>query len=353
MDREVELGDPVDGDLNRAIARADRERRRRYGLVAGLVAAAAVVTLIIGTLAIRSQQPVHPSLRMIRDQGSNQDFSLMFLYDPASGLEVRRYALCDGGPCSPDLAHPPRGTPRALEVIQDGRSALFEIPDVLPWIRTGEGRRYWTAGVSVRVFDEDSVLVQDVERVGGEARFRLLQADGTSSTLRKVSDDPAPALPGPEVLVLDTLASRYGGLEQDLYVVDDRARTLRPLDVPDDQIRTWGTYSELLLGTGYDCSITLVTADGLRERELDCTDGGELSQIDDVPRWVPAGWMRRGRMAVTELVDGHRNGASNWHFFIHASLDDGATWQRIPIGNGDPGGLSDLAANALQQLGHP
>lgn len=57
---------PVYGDLDRAVQQADREQRRRAGVVAGLAAAAAVVVVIVGLLALSregtsSQEPVDPS----------------------------------------------------------------------------------------------------------------------------------------------------------------------------------------------------------------------------------------------------------------------------------------------------
>ena len=57
---------PVYGDLDRAIERADRERRRRYGAIAGLAAAAAVVVVVVGVLAgsrdgNSAPQPVGPA----------------------------------------------------------------------------------------------------------------------------------------------------------------------------------------------------------------------------------------------------------------------------------------------------
>lgn len=57
---------PVYGDLDRAIQQAERERRRRYGVVAGLAAAAAVVAVVVGMLTVTrdghdSPQPVGPS----------------------------------------------------------------------------------------------------------------------------------------------------------------------------------------------------------------------------------------------------------------------------------------------------
>ncbi len=48
---EIVADVPVYGDLDRAIEQADRERRRRYGVVAGL-AVAAVVAVIVGVLAV-------------------------------------------------------------------------------------------------------------------------------------------------------------------------------------------------------------------------------------------------------------------------------------------------------------
>lgn len=57
---------PVYGDLDRAIERADRERRRQRGLLAGLAAAAAVVAVVVGVLAVTrseggSKEPVGPT----------------------------------------------------------------------------------------------------------------------------------------------------------------------------------------------------------------------------------------------------------------------------------------------------
>lgn len=56
---------PVYGDLDRAVEQADRERRRRYGAVAGLAAAAVVVAVVVGVVATSrdantSPEPVSP-----------------------------------------------------------------------------------------------------------------------------------------------------------------------------------------------------------------------------------------------------------------------------------------------------
>jgi hypothetical protein len=57
---EIVADVPAYGDLDRAIARAERERRRRYGVVAGLAAAAAVVAVIVGMLAVTRNTDTAP-----------------------------------------------------------------------------------------------------------------------------------------------------------------------------------------------------------------------------------------------------------------------------------------------------
>ena len=59
---EIVADVPVYGDLDRALEQARRERRRRYGAVAGLTAAAAVVAVIVGLLAVApgSNDPKEP-----------------------------------------------------------------------------------------------------------------------------------------------------------------------------------------------------------------------------------------------------------------------------------------------------
>jgi hypothetical protein len=63
---EIVADVPVYGDLDRAIEQADRERLRQHGVAAGLVAAAAVVAVIVGVLAVThddsaAPQPTKPS----------------------------------------------------------------------------------------------------------------------------------------------------------------------------------------------------------------------------------------------------------------------------------------------------
>ena len=59
---EIVANVPAYGDLDRAIAQAERERRRRYGIVARLAAAAAVVTVIVGMLAVTRDTDTAPPI---------------------------------------------------------------------------------------------------------------------------------------------------------------------------------------------------------------------------------------------------------------------------------------------------
>jgi hypothetical protein len=62
---EIVADIPVYGDLDRAVEEAERGRRRRYGMLAGLVAAAAVLAVIGGVVAVSrdtdTAPPVSPS----------------------------------------------------------------------------------------------------------------------------------------------------------------------------------------------------------------------------------------------------------------------------------------------------
>ena len=57
-------------------------------------------------------------------------------------------------------------------------------------------------GTWIKVFDEDSVLVED--GTDQAPRFRLLQADGTALELRLIGD-LATAIPGPDVVLIEDL----------------------------------------------------------------------------------------------------------------------------------------------------
>ena len=58
---EIVADVPVYGDLDRAIEQADRERRHRYGVVAGLAAAAAVIAVIVGVARGHPRRERHGS----------------------------------------------------------------------------------------------------------------------------------------------------------------------------------------------------------------------------------------------------------------------------------------------------
>jgi hypothetical protein len=59
---EIVADVPVYGDLDRAIEQADRNRHRRYAVVAGLAAAAAVVAVIAGMLAVAQDTDTAPPI---------------------------------------------------------------------------------------------------------------------------------------------------------------------------------------------------------------------------------------------------------------------------------------------------
>lgn len=232
-----------------------------------------------------------------------------------SGLATRMYVVCSGADCSPDDVDP---TDRhvALEVIQGGQHAVFD----LQW-----SRQPW-----VRVYDDDSVLVQDSAGFGEPVRYRLLQADGTGVELRLL-DDPAPAASRPGMVVIDDYDGWVGGMGgvEDVFVVDDRAGTIQQVGAP-DAVRYWGPKPhEFLWGAGTDCR-AFWEADGrLEEHRLDCSDGfgGTYGPTADE---YPPGWLRPGRMAVGEW-----NGTPPREHFVHVSLDRGNTWRRLPVPRGE------------------
>ena len=86
---------PVYGDLDRALLQAERERRRRHGLVAGLAAAAAVVAVIVGVVATTrdgsdSQQPIEPSTPTPTTTEKTTATSEPIPTDPSEVLAVRQ-----------------------------------------------------------------------------------------------------------------------------------------------------------------------------------------------------------------------------------------------------------------------
>ncbi len=233
----------------------------------------------------------------------------------ASGLTVRVYAVCDGVPCDWDRNPLPEMKARAVEVSQGGRSAVFDV--------AGFGN------IGVDEVDDDSVLVADAPGAPGTdppARYRLLGTDGTAMRLQMV-DDPVPALAGPDVVVHNVNWSA-GGAGDGLYVIDRRAATLRPLDLPPDVggengVRYWGpNVDEFLWGVTDDCRVFWQTDDDtFTEHSLDCDANFMFTEMQ--PTWFPAGWLQPGRMAVAEQRD---DGV-----FLHVSFDGGVNWQRIPV----------------------
>ncbi|WP_183099067.1 TolB family protein [Nocardioides pelophilus] len=89
---EIVADVPVYGDLDRAIEQADQERRRRYGAIAGLAAAAAVMVVVLGTFAVTrdkdgAPQPAGPSPTGTRADGTSETTAPADL--PANGRLVR------------------------------------------------------------------------------------------------------------------------------------------------------------------------------------------------------------------------------------------------------------------------
>jgi hypothetical protein len=316
-----------------------RKRRRRTALGAAAGAAALVLGVgLAGAAVSGSQHAMRPvqlpsptgsastsgagswTPEQIRAAGLPVDDDGQITTD--SGLATQVYLACNGSPCPPD--DPPPDGQMAVEVSQNGRSAVFDLHYSLhPW---------------VKAFDGDSVLVQDAEE-RGKRRYRLLQADGTAVQLQMV-DDPAPAVPAPGVVVIDDWTGWNVGLagSEDLYLVDEGAATLRPVDVP-KAVRYWGpNLDQFLWGATDDCRVFWATGGNFEKRRLDCADGLDFTSGLNTDEFPP-GWLQPGRMAVVEQFDpGNRTA-------VHVSLDGGTTWQRVPVtGQRSP-------TDVLRQLG--
>ncbi len=313
--------------------RGERLVRRRRMVSVAAAAAALVLTLGIVQVSLSDplgiQEPASPPSKgeqwtpdRIRAEGSLGD-PQGAIATTASGLTTLLYQVCDGPSCD-YLDGPPEDLHVALEVGQAGRSAVFDF--------------HFTPQPWVRAFDEDSVLVQDAEygTPPGPVRFRLLDADGTAVELRLL-DDPAPPVPAPGVIVIDSYNSILAGSEEP-YLVDDRAGTLRPLAVPED-VRYWGPNAdEFLWGVTDDCRVFWATRGAFDEDRLDCSDSLDFTYgiaADD----FPPGWLRPGSMALAEQSDPGNVS------FVHVSLDGGGSWQRVRVG------ADEIVADALERIG--
>ena len=326
-------------------------RRRRRHAIVGAAAGAAVLALAAVTAggafsgAQRAQLPAEsPSPtasgsapegeawtpERIRAEGS----PVSFLGSPPAGLETQLYCtgqpIPTGSPCDGYHTYDPDEDQHwALEVARAGRSAVFEVRGTP-----------WAADV-----DDDSILVQD--GTDQAPRFRLLRVDGTAVRLRLLPG-PAQAVPGPDVVLVQELAVyRRGMLGPDgttgehPYLLDDRAGTLRRLELPAG-VKWWGSNVDEFLWGGNGCRIVWQQPDGGFERQdLECTDGA----FPHSPAFSWIGWddewLEPGRMALAEYTD---TGDGLVPLFLHVSLDRGASWQRVRVDEG-----YDLG-EALQRL---
>jgi hypothetical protein len=215
-----------------------RKRRRRSALAAAATVAVVIAGVGLTATALaggrHAQGPPHdsspttsPSVAgkwtpgRIRAEGVALDQIAV----TESGLTARLYLVCDGPGCNPDGGGPHEYQHRALELTQGARSAVVEVSGIGgqgPWITT---------------FGDDAVVVEDTATRGvwpdGPARFRLLRADGTMLPLRLV-DNPRPAIPAVATVVIDDFRRHGSGIGggEETYVLDERARTLRPLESP-------------------------------------------------------------------------------------------------------------------------
>ena len=115
---------------------------------------------------------------------------------------------------------------------------------------------------------------------------------------------------------------------------------VRPQLGPNPDQSLWFVY--------HDCTVHWGTGEfygdggSYTEHELECGDGfnGAFGEQDFTylrENMFPAGWLRPGRMAAIENNDGR--------LFLHVSLDQGESWQRIPVN--DEAAIPDT----LRQLG--
>lgn len=340
---------PPEADASRGKRLLRRRRTVRVG--AGAAAVVAVLAIVAvttgGPQADNDIDPVRPGLtrgatptptespwmddeyplERIRAEGRVDEEQVT-----KSGITWRKYVLCDGSPeCSPNTDGPIRREHEhyALEVTQGARSALFGIVD--------------SVMTAVAAYDDDTLLVMDPLPEGNDPldpyqnSYRLVRADGTEIHL-EMSPDPAPAVPGPGVVLInhfDLNPDDDSTSSQIVLVVDENEVTVRVLEMPQNipASRTWGPNLDEFLWFVTDyCDLHFWTSNGTFEtRSAGCTDGFEPGTRDITwvnGDWFPDGWLEPGRMAFLE-----RNllGSHDVRFTLHVTLDHGTTWQRIPV----------------------
>jgi hypothetical protein len=113
-------------------------------------------------------------------------------------------------------------------------------------------------------------------------------------------------------------------------VVDERAATLSRLDVPAG-IRCRGLkVKEFIRGATSDWRVYWTTDGRFDQRRLGCSEG--LAFAGMWPKEFPPGWLQPERMAVWEQSEDQTKDQE----FLHVSLDNEATWDRIPLADGEP-----------------
>jgi Tol biopolymer transport system component len=114
---EIVADVPTYGDLDRAIEQAERDRRHRYGLVAGLAAAAAVLVVIVGVLAVTRDDDGAPSPAprpTLRPTPVATDGSIYFAAEASAGkalTDFRSFGKVETDPQQMDIFLSRQGQP--------------------------------------------------------------------------------------------------------------------------------------------------------------------------------------------------------------------------------------------------
>jgi hypothetical protein len=132
--------------------------------------------------------------------------------------------------------------------------------------------------------------------------------------------------------------------------VDDFAGTIRPLDVP-EEVTTWGPNVDEFLWGWNGCRVIWQRPDGSFDHHDVACLNPEAGNTD--PAWDSDGsladWLEPGRLLIVEWSD------SGAPLVVHASLDRGATWQRVKVRDRDWSDptmveIADALAEAMRQL---